>query len=240
MPDSPARSVHVVGDSTAAPKGAGAAPETGWGMALGYYLADGVAVANHARNGRSTRSFAAQGLLDAALDAVRPGDVFLVQFGHNDAKESDPERFTEPWSTYAANLRDYVARARDAGAVAVLATPVERRSFDDDGWALPSHGEYPDAMRSVADDLDVPLVDVQRASLALWQELGPRTTAEYFLHAPDGRKDNTHFNPPGAGAIARIVATGLHRADVLADHEVRRLDEEVPAEWFAWLPQDPA
>jgi lysophospholipase L1-like esterase len=240
MTGSPTRSVHRLGDSTAAPKSTTAAPEAGWGMALGFYLADDVQVVNHARNGRSTRSFVTQGRLDAALDAVHPGDVVLVQFGHNDAKESDPERFTEPWGAYVAHLRAYVTRARAAGAVPVLATPVERRNFDDDGWALPSHGEYPDAMRAAAAELGAPLVDVQRDSLALWQELGPRTTLEYFLHAPDGRRDNTHFNPPGAAAVALIVARGLRAAGVLRDDEVRRLDAPVPDDWFAWLPDDPA
>ena len=167
-----ARTVHLVGDSTAAPKHAAAAPETGWGTALPYYLSEGVAVANHARNGRSTKSFTDEGRLAAALDAVRPGDVFVVQFGHNDAKAEDPARYTEPRSTYTSHLREFVVGARAAGACPVLVTPVERRSFDDAGAALAGHGEYPDAMRSLAEAEDVPLVDAQRDSLALWHELG--------------------------------------------------------------------
>ncbi|MFF2454531.1 rhamnogalacturonan acetylesterase [Isoptericola sp. NPDC058082] len=234
------RTVHLAGDSTAGPKSRAAAPETGWGMALPYYLDDAVAVANHARNGRSTRSFVAQGRLDAVARDLRAGDVLVIQFGHNDAKVEDPERHTEPWTSYTDHLARFVDVARAAGARPVLATSVERRRFDDAGRAVPAHGEYPDAMRALAAREDVPLVDVQRDSLALWDELGPERTLHFFFHADDGRRDDTHFNPPGAGAVARLVATGLLTAGVLADDEVRRLDEDVPDPWFRWLDADPA
>ncbi|MFC8598002.1 rhamnogalacturonan acetylesterase [Isoptericola sp. NPDC057191] len=234
------RTVHLAGDSTAGPKTRAAAPETGWGMALPYYLADGVAVANHARNGRSSRSFVTQGRLDTLVRDLRPQDVLLVQFGHNDAKADDPERYTEPWTSYTEHLRRYLDAARTADAQPVLATPVERRRFDDAGDAVPAHGDYPAAMRALARQEGVPLVDVQRASLDLWQELGPDGTLDYFFHADDGRRDDTHFNPPGAGAVARMVAGALLDAGVLAEDEVRRLDEQVPDAWFRWLDQDPA
>ncbi|MFI2101887.1 rhamnogalacturonan acetylesterase [Isoptericola sp. NPDC019693] len=234
------RTVHLAGDSTAGPKSRAAAPETGWGMALPYYLAESVAVANHARNGRSTRSFVTQGRLDAVARDLRPGDVLVIQFGHNDAKVTDPERHTEPWTSYTEHLARFVKVARDAGARPVLATSVERRRFDDTGRAVPAHGEYPDAMRALAAREDVPLVDVQRDSLALWHDLGPERTLHYFFHADDGRRDDTHFNPPGAGAVARLVATGLLTAGVLSEHEVRRLDEDVPDAWFRWLDEEPA
>ncbi|MFC7876688.1 rhamnogalacturonan acetylesterase [Isoptericola sp. NPDC057391] len=235
-----ARTVHLAGDSTAGPKTRTAAPETGWGMALPYYLDESVAVANHARNGRSTRSFVAQGRLDAVARDLRPDDVLVIQFGHNDAKIEDPERHTEPWTSYTEHLARFVEVARGAGAQPVLATSVERRRFDDDGRAVPAHGEYPDAVRALAAREDVPLVDVQRDSLALWHDLGPERTLHYFFHADDGRRDDTHFNPPGAGAVARLVATGLLTAGVLGSHEVRRLDEDVPEEWFCWLDEEPA
>ncbi|MFE6970806.1 rhamnogalacturonan acetylesterase [Isoptericola sp. NPDC057653] len=234
------RTVHLAGDSTAGPKSRAAAPETGWGMALPYYLADDVAVANHARNGRSTRSFVVQGRLEDVARDLRPGDLLLVQFGHNDAKVDDPERHTEPWTSYTEHLRRYLDAARTAGARPVLATSVERRRFDDAGDAVAGHGDYPAAMRALAEQEGVPLVDVQRASLALWQDLGPERTLHYFFHADDGRRDDTHFNPPGAAAVARLVAAGLLEAGVLADHEVRRLDEDVPDAWFRWLDDEPA
>ncbi len=239
MVTSRTRHVFVAGDSTAAPKAADARPETGWGMALPFYLAPGLVVENHARNGRSSKSFVDEGRLEPVLAALRAGDVLVVQFGHNDAKSEDPSRYTEPWSTYREHLAGYVSAARERGAVPVLATPAERRGFDDAGKALESHGQYPDAARALATELDVPLLDVQRATLDLWQALGPDESRTCF-NITEQREDNTHFSPRGAGAVARIVAHGLVDAGVLGSAEVRRLDQAPEDGWFTWLPEPPA
>ncbi|MFI6206774.1 rhamnogalacturonan acetylesterase [Streptomyces sp. NPDC051041] len=227
------RTLHIAGDSTAAQKYADAAPETGWGMALPFFLHRDRPVANHAVNGRSSKSFVDEGRLDAVLSVIRPGDFLLIQFAHNDEKANDPARYTEPWTTYQQYLRQYVDGARARGARPVLATPVERRRFDADGTALPSHGEYPAAMRALAEEERVALLDVQALSLALWQELGPEETKAYFNWTA-AEQDNTHFNPPGAIAVARLVARELLRTRVLAPRDVRRLDEEIPESWITW------
>ncbi|MFE0948451.1 rhamnogalacturonan acetylesterase [Streptomyces mutabilis] len=227
------RTLFIAGDSTAAQKYADAAPETGWGMALPFFLRKDLQVANHAVNGRSSKSFVDEGRLDVVLDAIRPGDFLLVQFAHNDEKEADPTRYTEPWTTYQDHLRLYVEGARARGARPVLATPVERRRFDAAGDARPSHGEYPAAMRALAREEGVALLDVQALSLALWQRLGAEGTKAYFNWTPT-EQDNTHFNPPGAIAVARLVARELLRTRVLAHRDVRRLDEEIPESWIEW------
>ncbi|CAL9557875.1 hypothetical protein SUDANB6_04600 [Streptomyces sp. enrichment culture] len=227
------RTLYLAGDSTAARKYADAAPETGWGMALPFFLRRDLGVANHAMNGRSSKSFVDEGRLDAILDAIRPGDFLVVQFAHNDEKAADPSRYTEPWTTYQEYLRRYVDGARARGARPVLATPVERRRFDAEGTAVPSHGEYPAAMRALAAEEGVALLDVQALSLELWQRLGPEATKTYFNWTP-AEQDNTHFNPPGAIEVARLVARELLRTRVLAPRDVRRLDEEIPASWIDW------
>ncbi|MFD0314194.1 rhamnogalacturonan acetylesterase [Streptomyces flavalbus] len=228
-----ARTLFIAGDSTAAQKYADAAPETGWGMALPFFLKHDTRVANHAVNGRSSKSFVDEGRLDVVLGAIRPGDLLLVQFAHNDEKKDDPTRYTEPWTTYQEHLRLYVDGARARGARPVLVTPVERRRFDAAGNAVPSHGEYPAAMRALAAAEGVALLDVQALSLALWQELGVEATKTYFNWTAT-EQDNTHFNPPGAVAVARLVARELLRTRVLAPRDVRRLAEEIPEEWITW------
>ncbi|MGP3635810.1 rhamnogalacturonan acetylesterase [Streptomyces sp. 24-1644] len=227
------RTLHIAGDSTAAQKYADAAPETGWGMALPFFLGRGVDIANHAVNGRSSKSFIDEGRLAVLLEGVGEGDLVLVQFGHNDAKSADPTRYTEPWSTYQEHLRQYIDGARARGALPVLATSVERRKFDASGTALPTHGAYPAAMRALAEEEDVALVDIQALSLALWQKLGVEETKRYFNWTA-AEQDNTHFNPPGAIAVARLVATGLLDLRALAPREVRRLDDEIPESWITW------
>ncbi|MFF3331356.1 rhamnogalacturonan acetylesterase [Streptomyces sp. NPDC002888] len=227
------RTVYIAGDSTAAQKYADAAPETGWGMALPFFLHKDRPVANHAVNGRSSKSFVDEGRLDAILGVIKPGDFLLIQFAHNDEKTTDPTRYTEPWTTYQDYLRMYVDGARARGARPVLATPVERRRFDADGKALPSHGEYPAAMRALAAEEGVALLDVQALSLALWQELGVEATKTYFNWTAT-EQDNTHFNPPGAIAVARLVVRELLRTRVLGPRDVCRVDEEIPESWITW------
>ncbi|WP_405926067.1 rhamnogalacturonan acetylesterase [Streptomyces sp. NBC_00035] len=227
------RTLYIAGDSTAAQKYADAAPETGWGMALPFFLRDGLEVANHAVNGRSSKSFVDEGRLDVVLQAIEPGDLLLVQFGHNDEKSADPVRYTEPWTTYQDYLRLYVDGARARGARPVLATSVERRKFDADGNAVPTHGDYPASVRALAADEGVALLDIQAQSLALWQRLGVEETKKYFNWTAT-EQDNTHFNPPGAIAVARMVAAGLLHRRVLAPRDVRRLGEEIPESWITW------
>ncbi|MFJ9960651.1 rhamnogalacturonan acetylesterase [Streptomyces avermitilis] len=229
------RTLHIAGDSTAAQKYADAAPETGWGMALPFFLREDVEISNHAVNGRSSKSFIDEGRLDVILEVIRPGDLLLIQFGHNDEKSADPTRYTEPWTTYQDHLRQYVDGARARGARPVLATPVERRKFDADGNAVPTHGDYPAAMRALAEDELVALLDIQALSIALWQKLGVEETKKYFNWTAT-EQDNTHFNPPGAIAVARLVAAGLLHRRVLAPRDVRRLDEEIPESWITWPP----
>ncbi|NEC88168.1 rhamnogalacturonan acetylesterase [Streptomyces sp. SID12501] len=227
------RTLYIAGDSTAAQKYADAAPETGWGMALPFFLRKDLVVANHAVNGRSSKSFFDEGRLDAILGVIAPGDFLLIQFGHNDEKSADPVRYTEPWTTYQDYLRLYIDGARARGARPVLATSVERRKFDASGNALPTHGDYPAAMRALAEEERVALLDIQALSIALWQELGIEETKKYFNWTAT-EQDNTHFNPPGAIAVARLVAAGLVRRRVLARRDVRRLDDEIPESWITW------
>ncbi|MFE9921323.1 rhamnogalacturonan acetylesterase [Streptomyces sp. NPDC005774] len=227
------RTLYIAGDSTAAQKYADAAPETGWGTALPFLLRPGLEVANHAVNGRSSKSFVDEGQLDTILAAVRPGDLLLIQFAHNDEKATDPTRYTEPRTTYQEYLRLYVDGARARGARPVLATAVERRRFDAGGTAVPSHGDYPAAMRALAQQERVALLDTQALSLALWQELGAEETKKYFNWTAT-EQDNTHFNPPGAIAVARLVARELLRTRVLAPRDVRRLNDVIPESWITW------
>ncbi|MEV2250242.1 rhamnogalacturonan acetylesterase [Streptomyces sp. NPDC050147] len=229
--------LYIAGDSTAAQKYTDAAPETGWGMALPFFLRARLKVANHAMNGRSSKSFVDEGRLAVILQALRPGDRLLVQFAHNDEKSADPTRYTEPWSTYQDYLKQYVDGARSRGARPVLVTAVERRKFDADGVALPTHGEYPAAMRALAEAEGVPLLDVQALSIDLWHKLGVEATKAYFNWTAT-EQDNTHFNPPGAIEVARLVAAELLRRGVLAPRDVRRLDGAIPPSWITW-PEGP-
>ena len=122
--------IFIVGDSTAAKKDLSkGSPERGWGMALQCYFDEAfIKVDNHAVNGRSSKSFINEGRWQKVLDLIKPGDYVILQFGHNDEKPQ-PERHTEPGSTFDANIAKYVTETRAKGGIPIVMNPVVRRNF---------------------------------------------------------------------------------------------------------------
>ncbi|MBH1834821.1 GDSL-type esterase/lipase family protein [Stenotrophomonas maltophilia] len=198
--------VFIAGDSTAAEYGPERAPQAGWGQALQSYLDPArFEVRNHARGGRSTRSFIDEGRLDAIATELRRGDVLLIQFGHNDAKFEDPTRYTDPDSDYPRLLMRYVQVARDKGATPVLVTPVARLLYDF-GSLLDTHARYTRAMQQLAARERVALIELNDRSTRWIRALGEQGARPYFLFVPEqGKADGTHFSVAGANAVACLV-----------------------------------
>ena len=204
--------IWIIGDSTVEDN---QPPFRGWGWALPAFVKDGVTVKNHALSGRSSRSFWEEGLFQPVAEGMQPGDMLLIQFGHND--EKDDERHTDPDSSFPECLMRYVSAARERGALPVLLTPVSRRFFVGDGNLLYTHGEYPRAIRQLAAKESIPLCDLKADSRKLYLRLGEAKTAELFVRLapgehpdfPDGHDDKTHFNAHGAEEIAKLVAHEL-------------------------------
>ena len=219
--------IHLAGDSTMAEKLAGKRPETGWGEMLPEYLdTAAVRVVNHARNGRSTRTFISEGRWQVIVDSLRAGDYVLIQFGHNDQSKDKIDRYTSP-ADYMKNLARFVSESRAKGAIPVLMTPVARRRFHTRGDFYDNHGEYPDLVRSVASTERVALVDMTRSSGDLLRLFGPGASSALFLQLapgenpnyPNGVQDNTHFSPFGARIIAALAVEGIRAAGLdLAKH----------------------
>ncbi|MDF2938789.1 MAG: rhamnogalacturonan acetylesterase [Paenibacillaceae bacterium] len=208
--------IFIAGDSTAATKQPDKKPETGWGERLPDFFTDQVEFDNKATNGRSSKSFITEGRLQQVADAIREGDYFFIQFGHNDEKPKE-DLYTEPSTTYKAHLTEYIEVARKAGAYPVLLNSIHRRAFDDEGKIKDSHGAYPPAVRELAAELSVPLIDMTERSRKLLEETGPEASQDFFLwlkpgehpNYPDGVEDNTHFSEHGAKEMARLVAEGI-------------------------------
>ena len=211
--------IYLVGDSTMSDKRISSYPETGWGMPFQYYFSDEVMVENHARNGRSTRTFIEEGRWDTIKKTLKAGDFVFVQFGHNDENPTKT-RYTPP-EQYQQLLRLYVSETREKGAHPILLTPITRRKFDDNGKIQETHEEYSALMREVAEAENVPLIDMDRKSQALLNNIGEEKSTLLFLHLqpgqnpnyPDGITDNTHFSETGARMMAELVLKGLEELD---------------------------
>ena len=209
-----ARPIHVfmIGDSTMADKDPKTEPETGWGQMLQSFFKDTVKVSNHAKNGRSSKSFIDEGLWKVVLDSMQSGDYVIIQFGHNDQKP-DEARHTDPFTTYKGNLQKYIKETRAKGAFPILCTSIVRRKFDEQGNLTDTHGDYPGAVRQAAQELKVPLLDLQLKTQKLVSDLGPEKSKSIYLYAlpnaypnrPEGVQDDTHLNVEGATAVARIA-----------------------------------
>jgi DNA sulfur modification protein DndE len=209
--------LFLVGDSTMADKPLNDNPERGWGQILPRYFNEQVEIRNHAVNGRSTKSFRDEGCWDAVLKDLQNGDWVFIQFGHNDQKSGDPKRFASANTDYRSNLVRYITEARAKGAKVVLLTPIMRRRFDERGEFVDSHGEYPAAVKAVAKELNVPLIDMHRKSQTVIEQHGVKGSKKIFLHIPadhfaavkEDKKDDTHFSEYGARFILLPANTSL-------------------------------
>jgi lysophospholipase L1-like esterase len=225
---SAAITVHMIGDSTMANKPViPANPERGWGQMFHMYFNDAVRVENYAQNGRSTKSFIAEGRWDKVVAALKPGDFVIIQFGHNDEKTNDVKRGTAPFGDFTENLTRFVRESRQYQATPILATPVARRKFDETGTLTNSHGVYPEAVRKVAEVEKVPLLELCTATEKLLQQLGPESSkrlfdwipAGEFTARPDGLEDDTHFNAYGASRVCDLAVVEIEaKVPALAAH----------------------
>ncbi len=212
--------IHICGDSTAQSYTEERAPQTGWGQVIGEYL-PGVEINNRAMAGRSTKSFLAEERLEAIKPLLQKGDLLLIQFAHNDWNEK-PERHTEPYTTYTENLNVFIDAALERGAVPVLLTPIPMRCWEE-GKLKDMHGEYPVAMRQLALQRGVALLDVYARGLRALTDMGEAATEPLYMNFaaglypayPDGSKDNAHTQRAGAELFASIVADLLKKNNLV-------------------------
>ena len=252
--------IFMVGDSTMANKDiSGGKVERGWGMMLGNYFTEDIVVDNHAKNGRSSKSFIDEGLWDNVLSRITPGDYVFIQFGHNDEKEA-PARHTVPGSTFDANLRRYVIETREKGGIPVLFNAVARRKFYREGddsvddellrdtkyadekinsdTLIDTHGAYLLSPRNVAKELDVPFVDANRVTRELEQSMGPIESRRLHMwfrpgeepSVPEGRQDNTHYNIYGANLVASLLVDEIAREVPALKRYVRHYGSSVASD----------
>lgn len=219
--------VFLIGDSTVCIQPISQAPVTGWGTPFATFFNQSVIVENHARGGRSTRTFISEGRWEPVTKALKAGDYVFMQFGHNDeAKEPQyADRYTSP-EDYRKNLLRFIAETRAKNAYPVLVTPVSRRRFNNEGLALETHIEYSRVVAELAAEHNLPMIDLDARSRALYQSFGAEGSKHLFNISeaganpqfPGGVNDNTHFSEYGARLLAELVLDEMrkHKLDLVS------------------------
>ncbi len=190
-------------------------PWASWGQMIPRFFDDQVAVANHAESGLALSSFLASKRLDKILSVAKPGDYLFIEFGHNDQKEKGNK--AGAYNGYTERMRHFVEAFRAVGGQPVIVTSTARRSFDSDGQLQYTLGDYPDAARKVAQELQVPLIDLNKMTRTFYESLGVEGSKQALVHyaantfpgQPEPLQDNTHFNTYGAYQIAKMVLQGM-------------------------------
>ena len=195
--------IVLVGDSTVT-------EDAGWGAGFRTLTTGGAEVINLAASGRSSKSYIDEGRWAHAL--AKKGTYYLIQFGHNDEPGKGPERETDPATTYPAFMARYVDEARAIGATPVLVTSLVRRIYNEDGTIRTSQTPYVEAVRALAAEKRVPLVDLHAISLADAEHAGDEVWADLSPRSDGGQTDRTHLNAKGSAVVGRMVAEALCEA----------------------------
>jgi len=214
----PSTSPEIPPSSTRTPN-----PGPPWGQILPRFFTPGIVIANHAESSETIRSFTSEQRFAKIFSRMQPGDYLLMQFNHNDQK-LDPQTHQPvvPIDTYKQLLTQYINLTRKLGATPILVTSMNRRTFDDSGHITNSLGVYPDAMREVARDQHVTLIDLNAMSKTLFEALGPEASTHAFMHytantlpnQTEAISDDTHFNSYGAYELARCIVHGIRTSDL--------------------------
>jgi lysophospholipase L1-like esterase len=195
-----AATIYIAGDSTVTDRDGGG--DVSWGQLLPVFLKPGVAVSNNAQSGETMKSFMNALRLDKMLSTMKKGDYLFMQFTHNDSKISWPQTYVDPETTYKAYLKVYIAEARLRGATPVLVTAMDRGAR---GTGAPTHGHggYPQAMREVAQEEQVALIDLYSMSDTFYESAG--------ADAGKVLADGTHSTAYGGYEFAKCIVMGINQ-----------------------------
>lgn len=235
------KTIFLAGDSTMTDQDL--EPWTSWGQVITQYFNNEVVIANHAFSGAALASFKGRRRLEKIKEQIKPGDYLIIGFAHNDEKRKGEG--IGPWQSYTQLLKEFVNAARDKKAKPILITPTQRRHFKD-GKLQQTHGDYPDAIRKVAKEMDVPLIDVTKMTTKMYESWGDETSRKAFVQYPANTfpgqdkklEDNTHFNGFGANEIALAIIHGIREQHLELEKYLKpdapKYDPEHPNQLTSW------
>ena len=194
--------IYIVGDSTSTDQPR--EPFNSWGQMLPTFFKPEIAIANHGESGESLRGFLGENRWAKLLSVIKPGDYVLIQMGHNDQKEKGEG--IGAFTSYMSDLKRFVSDARQHGATPVVVTPMNRQTFDDAGKITNSLGDYPEAVRQVAKEENVALIDLNAMSKLFYEALGPADA-----HLAFAGSDKTHHDNYGSYELAKCIVEGIRQ-----------------------------
>ncbi|WP_281298067.1 rhamnogalacturonan acetylesterase [Flavobacterium limnophilum] len=238
-PKSKVTTIFLIGDSTVADYSlednyqTKRFPLVGWGQVFQPFFqkdslklvknilgnAKEIKIDDRAKGGRSTRTFFQEGRWVTVYKSLQKGDVVMMQFGHNDGSVEKTERYVDIQG-YKEFLRLFINQTREKGATPIVMTPVARNYPWKDGKLTNVHGEYPQAAKDVAKELNVKLIDLNELSMEFFSGKGQDfVTKTYFMNFeaglyeayPNGQKDNTHFQGIGGKEVAKLVFDAMKK-----------------------------
>ncbi|GAA5123683.1 hypothetical protein GCM10023212_22380 [Luteolibacter yonseiensis] len=211
----------IAGDSTVKSN----APMRGWGQDLGtFFDSTKINVVNKAIGGRSSRTFFTEGRWNEILDALKPGDFVIIQFGHNDVGPLDargkfrgsvkgiggetekvvkPDGSEEEVRSYGWYLREMARSAREKKARVILCSPVPHKKFDGGGKFVRDWAEFRGWVEACAKAEHAAYVDLAEIIATEYDKLPQATVESYFADK------GTHTNAEGSLVNAKAVVSGL-------------------------------
>ena len=222
-------SIFLAGDSTVTDQDV--EPWASWGQMITQFFSSEIVVANYAASGESLGFFKGRNRLKKIMHNMQKSDYLFIEFGHNDSKIKGEGNGA--YGLYTQLLKEYVTVPRQKGGIPVLLTPTQRRHFNPDGKLENTHGDFPDAMRKVAKELDVPLIELTTITTKMYEAWGAEESKNALVHYPANTfpeqdkalADNTHFNVFGANEIALAIIEEIRNSDLKLKNHIR---EETP------------
>ena len=224
--------LFTVGDSTVKNNDNDENGMWGWGSVIHeLFDTERIVVENHAKAGRSARTYLDEGRWDKVYEALRPGDFVLIQFGHNDAGEinTGKARAELPGSgeeskvfkmektgqyqviyTFGWYLRKFIMDVKEKGATPIVLSHTPRNKWDD-GKIERNTESFGRWTREAAEAAGAYFIDLNRISADKLQDMGYnqglRLVGEYF------NNDHTHTSLKGARMNAQSIVDGLKALD---------------------------
>lgn len=216
-PNTKATTIFLAGNSTVVDQDK--EPWAAWGQMFPVFFKPGVAcVANYAESGETLKAFKGERRLEKIWGLAKPGDYLFIEFAHNDQKAGSSH--LDPFTTYTQVLTEWIKEARLRQMIPVLVTSMHRRNFDSTGHIVNTLSDYPEAMRKLATEQHVQLIDLNAMSKILYEAWGVEKSIKAFVHFPAATfpgqdkklEDNTHFSTYGAYQLARCVVESIRKS----------------------------